>query len=131
MSAIMSAIVEHLTRLACIIACLVGCGRSLGDELTECRRLAPKYRAITEAMMPDGSRCDLLSDEYATEVDWVGKWRESIGQATLYSIWTGKKPAVLLLVKDAEKDKIDLLRCRLVCERLQIEMFVEKVEAAP
>jgi hypothetical protein len=101
---------------------------SLGDELSECRRLAPKYAAKVEEVMPDGSRCDLLSAEYAIEVDWAkDKWKEAVGQAVLYAIWTDRKPAVLLLVKDAEREKVDLLRCRLVCERLGIKMFVEKV----
>lgn len=96
------------------------------DELSECRRLAPKYAAQVEVVMPDGSRCDLLTETEAIEVDWAhSKWKEAPAQAVLYAIWTGKKPAVLLLVKDAERDKADLLRCKLVCERLGIRMYVE------
>ncbi len=104
----------------------------LADELSECRRLAPKYGAKTEVLLPDNSRCDLVTEEYAIEVDWASvKWKEAPAQAVLYSIWTGKKPAVLLLVKDYEKEKVDLLRCRLVCERLGIKMYVEKAEGSP
>lgn len=100
------------------------------DERSECARLAPKYSAEVEAVMPDGSRCDLLTAEYAIEVDFAQKWKESIGQAALYAIWTGRKPAVLLLVKDATRDKVDLLRAKLVCERLGMTLFVEDVGRA-
>lgn len=98
------------------------------DERTECARLAPKYAAEVEAVMPDGSRCDLLTAEYAIEVDWAPKWKESVGQAALYAIWTGRKPAVLLLVKDATREKVDLLRAKLVCERLGMTLFVEAAQ---
>jgi len=96
-------------------------------ELEACRRLAPKYGAEAEVLMPDGTRCDLLSDQYAIEVDWAEKHHEAVSQAVLYSIWTGRKPAVLLLVTDDScQTKLYLLRCKLVCERLGIRLFIER-----
>lgn len=119
--------VQKLVAAKLGLIALVMATAAAGDELAECRRLAPKYSAEAEVLLPDGSRCDLLSSEYAIEVDWAAsKWKESIGQAVLYAIWMDRKPAVLLLVKDAEREKVDLLRCRLVCERLGVKMFVER-----
>jgi len=94
-------------------------------ELEACKRLAPKYTAETEVVLPDDSRCDLLSERYAIEVDWAEKWKEAPAQAVLYAVWTGKEPAILLLTKGKQDEKIHLLRAALVCERLKIKMFVE------
>ena len=90
----------------------------------ECARLIGKQRHWrVEVPMPDSTRCDLISETYAMEVEWASKWKEAPAQATLYAIWTGKKPAVILLVKSSD-EKLDVLRCKMVCERLQIAMEV-------
>ena len=81
----------------------------------------------TEVIMDDGSRCDILNDTHAIEVEWATKWKEAPAQAVLYSIFTGKKPKVILLVKSRTKEKLYILRCKLVCEKMGIEM--ETVEA--
>lgn len=81
----------------------------------------------TEVVMDDGSRCDILNDTHAIEVEWAAKWKEAPAQAVLYGIFTGKKPKVILLVKSRTKEKLYILRCKLVCERMGIEM--ETVEA--
>ena len=101
-------------------------------ELEACRRLAPKYAAKVEVVMPDETRCDLLSEEYAIEVDWAHKHHEAVSQAVLYAIWTGREPAVLLLVTDrSPQSKLYLLRAKLVCERLGIRLFIEPSEVPP
>lgn len=105
----------------------------MADERSETIRLAKKYGAVkngklqVDVVMPDGTRCDLVSDTYAIEVDYAPKWPQSIGQATLYSIWTRRTAAVLILSR-GEVDKLHLLRCRMVCDRLRIRMFVERVK---
>jgi hypothetical protein len=109
------------------LSCLKSSG--IAGELEECRRLAPKYNAEVEVVLWDKTRVDLLNDEYAIEVDWAkGKWKEAPAQAAWYSIVTGKKPAVLLLVKDWTADARDIYRATAVCERLQIKLFLEKVD---
>ena len=105
-------------------------------------RLAPKYNASHDVHLSDGSFADLVSDEYAFEVDWAPKWQQSIGQAALYALLTGKKPAIILLVSDAEKEKRYIDRCRKVCESVwsfyspkehpvHIELFVETAAYPP
>ncbi len=61
-------------------------------------------RGITEYRLPDRTRVDCLTDEYAIEFDWAKKWAESIGQAKYYAKMTGKKPAVAIIMK-SPKDK--------------------------
>lgn len=57
-------------------------------------------RGIIEYQLPDRTRVDCLTDEYAIEYDWAKKWAESIGQAMYYSKMTGKKPAVAIIIRD-------------------------------
>ena len=41
--------------------------------------------------MLDGTRCDILTDTHAIEVDFADKWAEAIGQSLKYATQTGKK----------------------------------------
>ena len=41
---------------------------------------AKKLGGRTEVTMPDGTRCDILTDTHAIEVDFAVKWAETIGQ---------------------------------------------------
>ena len=62
-----------------------------------------------EYMLPDKTRIDCLTSEYAIEFDYAKKWAESIGQALYYSKMTDKKPAVAIIIKK-NSDKIYVRR---------------------
>ena len=49
--------------------------------------------------MPDGTRCDILTDTHAIEVDFADKWAEAIGQSLNYAMQTGKKAGIVLVLK--------------------------------
>ena len=51
-----------------------------------------------EYILPDKTRIDCLTDEYAIEYDYAKKWAESIGQSLYYAKKTGKKPAVAIII---------------------------------
>ena len=85
--------------------------------LEECRRLAPEYNAKLEVRLWDGTRVDLLNDEYAIEADWPQKWAEAIGQSLYYAELTGKKPGIILLVKDFKAERRYIYRCQTVCAK--------------
>lgn len=55
--------------------------------------------------MPDGTRCDCLTDTHAVEFDFAKKWAESIGQALLYGAHTGKRCGIALIVEDEKELK--------------------------
>ena len=46
-----------------------------------------------------GGRIDLLTSEYAFEVEWASNWKEAIGQSIWYGLNTQKKPGIILLLK--------------------------------
>jgi len=54
-------------------------------------------RGVIEARLPDRTRVDCLTDEYAIEYDFTHKWAEAIGQALHYGLMTGRQPVVVLI----------------------------------
>jgi len=100
------------------------------SELEACRRLAPKYEAEVEVRLWDGTRCDLVTETEAIEVDWAQtpKWAEAIGQAQYYGITLGKRPAVLLLVRDLDREMRYVHRCAVVCAKLDMRLYVEEAD---
>ena len=64
------------------------------------KQYAKKLGGRTEVTMPDGTRCDILTDTHAIEVDFADKWAEAIGQSLNYAMQTGKKAGIVLVLKD-------------------------------
>lgn len=85
---------------------------------------ADSINAKSEVYMSDRTRLDIMTDEFAIEVDFANKWAESIGQSLHYASLTGLKPAVLLIVEDIKKDKKYLDRLVPLCYKLDIKLYV-------
>ena len=92
------------------------------NELEWTKHIAAVKGGVHQYVCPDRSRVDVLTDEYAYEVEWVNKWKEAPGQAVLYGLLTNKKPAIVLLMKGNTSDKIYYLRCLAVCGKLGIRL---------
>jgi len=58
--------------------------------------------AQTEVVAVDGSRCDILTPEYAIEVDYANKWAESIGQALHYALMFNRRGGIVLILRKPE-----------------------------
>ena len=57
-------------------------------------------------------RIDLLTDDYAIEVDSLEKFHEAIGQALHYAKETGKKPGIAIFImepKQSDQEKLKYL----------------------
>jgi len=91
--------------------------------------LAGLHSGVAEYVCVDGSRVDVLTGDFAAEVEWVKKWKESISQALLYSALTGRAPMVILLLRGHEHERKYLDRCRIVCRMTGIEL--RTVETVP
>lgn len=52
-----------------------------------------------------GGRIDILTDDFAIEVERADKWKNAIGQALWYGQQTNKKPGIVLLVLNQEDYK--------------------------
>jgi hypothetical protein len=69
-------------------------------------------------------RVDLLTDEYAIEVDRLEKFHEAIGQALHYARETGKKPAIAIFIVDHEPgDKEKLKYVMWLCSYYKIKVW--------
>jgi hypothetical protein len=87
-------------------------------------KLCNRLDGVMEYRLPDRTRVDCLSDDYAIEVDFAKKWAESIGQSLYYADMTGKKPAVGLIV--GSKDKRFEKRLNRIAKKYNIKVFLIK-----
>lgn len=62
-------------------------------------RWCNEHHGVMKYRLPDKTRVDCLTDEYAIEFDFASKWAESIGQALYYAEMTGKRPGVVLIIE--------------------------------
>jgi hypothetical protein len=78
---------------------------------------------VMEYRLDNGCRVDCLTDEYAIEYDFANKWAEAVGQALYYAEKTGKKPAIVLILKN-EQQKKHLPKAEVLCKKYGIELVV-------
>lgn len=121
---------NHLTHFKCLLIStlilfnsLAYAGGHLHKEKDYQNAWCAEYSGITEYVLDDGARVDCLTCEYAIEFDFAEKWAEAIGQALYYATKTGKKPGVVLIMEDPEKEKRYLLRLHAVCDRYNIRIW--------
>lgn len=61
-------------------------------------KFCEQMSGVMEHVLSDSTRVDCLTEEFAVEVDFAGKWAESLGQTLHYAQTTGKRAGVLLIV---------------------------------
>lgn len=71
-----------------------------------------------------GTRCDVVTDDYAFEVEWLNKYKEAPGQALLYASLLRKKPGIILLSRNNPMDRIYYLRSVIICQKADIHLEV-------
>ena len=52
-----------------------------------------------EVRLPDKTRADCVTKTHAIEFDFANKWAEAIGQSLYYSLQTGKRAGVVLILE--------------------------------
>lgn len=82
-----------------------------------------KASILREQALFDKTRVDLLTPDYAIEVDWAWKWAEGIGQSLHYGLQTDRVPAVILLLRDREKESRYVQRCKAVGSKYGIKVW--------
>ena len=85
---------------------------------------AIKIGGKTEVVMKDGSRCDIVTRTHAIEVDFAKKWAEAIGQSLNYSLNTGKRAGIALILETQSDDKHLVKLNTVILQRgLKIDVF--------
>ena len=82
--------------------------------------------AKTEVVAPDKTRCDILTDEYAIEVDFANKWAEAIGQSLNYAMQFNKKAGILLIL-ESPKDYKYYVRLNSIIKHFKLPISVWKI----
>ena len=59
----------------------------------------------TEHRLPDKTRVDCLTSTHAVEVDFAKKWYQAVGQSLYYSLQTGKRAGIVLIVREPKERK--------------------------
>ena len=89
---------------------------------------AKKYNGETEVVMPDGTRCDIVTEAHAIEVDFADKWAEAIGQSLSYSFQLNKKAGILLIL-ESPKDERHLIRVQSIIKHYKLPIDVLAIRA--
>ena len=86
---------------------------------------AVKLGGKTEVRVPNG-RVDIVTEEFAIEVEKASNWKESIGQCLWYSLQTNKRPGIVLIVADEKRDRGHIIRLGSVIEanKLPIHLWI-------
>lgn len=86
---------------------------------------ALRWGGVCEYKLPDGTRVDVMTKNYAVEFDFAKKWAEAVGQALHYGRMTGKKPAIVLIIEQPSDFKY-YKRVKPLCKQYNITLWYMK-----
>jgi hypothetical protein len=81
-----------------------------------------------EMTMPDGTRCDCVTESHAIEYDFADNWYEAVGQSLHYASKAGKRPGIVLIIETHEDNRY-LERLNSVIEYYNLPIDVRAVGA--
>lgn len=82
-----------------------------------------RNNGMVEYVLPDSTRVDCVTRDYAIEFDFAKKWEESIGQALYYGLVLHKKPGVVLILEHPLSDQKYLVRLNAVAKQYGITVW--------
>jgi hypothetical protein len=87
--------------------------------------LAQETGATREVRMHDGTRCDVLTDTHAAEVEFAPKWCEAVGQSLNYASQTGRAGGIAIILESQEDERfLQRLRALIEFHRLPLAVVV-------
>ena len=109
-----------------VLMLLAGCfGHRPLREQDYQRFWCDRHKGIMEYRLDDRTRVDCLTAEYAVEVEYAHKWAEAIGQSLFYSRMTGRKPGIVLIMRERGDERF-LRRLRKVTGEQGIKVWTIK-----
>lgn len=88
---------------------------------------AAQVSGRTEVAAGDGTRCDILTDSYAIELDFARKWGEAIGQSLNYGFQFNRQAGILLILENPSNRK-HLIRVNSSIQHYALPIKVWKVQ---
>ena len=89
---------------------------------------AAKVGGQTEVTAGDGTRCDILTDTHAIEVDFARKWGEAIGQSLNYGFQFDRKAGIVLIL-EKPSDRRHLIRINSIIRHYELPIDVWEIKA--
>ena len=89
---------------------------------------AERVNGKTEVTAGDGTRCDILTKDYAIEVDFARKWGEAIGQSLNYGFQFNRKAGILLIL-EKPSDRKHLIRVNSIIQHYDLPIKVWEIRA--
>ncbi|BCD59608.1 hypothetical protein NitYY0814_C0359 [Nitratiruptor sp. YY08-14] len=115
---------NELIRLSIILILLSSLhAKHLHKEKVYQKIFCNKVHGQMEYRLPDRSRVDCLTSNYAFEVDFGRKAFESVGQALYYAMMTGKKPGIVL-IQETRRDNRYIGKIKRLAKKYGIAVFV-------
>jgi hypothetical protein len=93
-----------------------------------CRKQSEQGGQI-ETVLPDGTRCDCLTDTHAIEFDFGNNWAEAVGQSSYYSIQTDKRAGIVLIL-ETMKDRKYWIRLNTTIQHFNLPIDIWNVGRA-
>lgn len=87
-------------------------------------------RGQQEVVLPDKTRCDCVTDTHAIEFDFGKKWTEAVGQSLYYSLQTGKRAGIVLIL-ETKADRKYLIRLSSTIQNFNLPIDVWTVGINP
>jgi hypothetical protein len=83
------------------------------------KKWCEEQKGRVEVVLPDGTRCDCVTATHAIEFDFGSNWAEAVGQSSYYSIQTGKKAGIVLIL-ETRKDRKYWIRLNTTIEHFKL-----------
>lgn len=115
-------IIQILLVVLFLLTILSGCSNRPLHEKDYQNWWCEKHHGTQEYRLQDGTRVDCLTKDYAVEVEYAPKWAESIGQALYYAQSTGRKPGVVMIIRNHNDERF-LKRLRSVAKEQGIKVW--------
>jgi hypothetical protein len=85
------------------VSLLLSCNpQSIKDERFYIDEIHYYLGGDREVTVPSG-RVDLVTSEYAYEVEWAWNWKEAVGQSLWYGLQAEKKPGIILIMRESNE----------------------------
>ena len=93
-------------------------------EATYQARWCDCMKGVQEYELNDFTRVDCLTKTHAIEFDFANKVYEGIGQSLYYGIKTKKKPGIVLILENPEKEQKYVRRMKKVAKKKGIDCWL-------
>ena len=113
---------------ACFVSILVATSLFALPERHYQDIFAAQVGGRTEVAAGDGTRCDILTDSYAIEVDFARKWGEAIGQSLNYGFQFNRQAGIVLIL-EKPSDQKHLIRVNSIIQHYGLPIKVWEVRA--